>query len=127
MRYWSISTALWAAGNMLAVPIMQLATGQKQYVSEPLQFVGAVNTGIFVAVVVGHCTQLLRQLEPWWRWLQVFYFLPLSVFYLACQSVLIVISWFKLSCSRTHEWVPTARGSAPIERNVDPSKAAESS
>jgi len=109
MRYWSISTAAFAATMIVTRTITEWATGHPVYQSAPLVLVGRVQSAIFISTILGHALVMLRFQEPWWRWLQVAYFIPLSGFYLSFQSLLITVSWFRLFFFSEHEWVPTAR------------------
>jgi len=109
MRYWSITTAAFAASMIVIRYVSEIMTGHPMYESPPLRFVGGVQQVIFIGTVLGHVLQLIRQREPLFRWLQIAYFLPLSAFYLSFQSILIVVSWIRLTSMTQHEWVPTAR------------------
>ena len=47
--------------------------------------------------------------EPWWRWVHVVMFFPFGSWYLLATTVLVFISWIRLSCLQELTWVPTAR------------------
>ena len=101
-RYWSISTALFSSGNMLR--------DQIYHTEKPLPIVATSAAAGFVTIMTisALLLSLFLNREPFWRWLHVLLFLPISMFYLAWQAVIIVVSWFKLACCSL-EWVPTAR------------------
>jgi len=71
---------------------------------------GSIGTIIFLLTLLGII--LVRQKEPWQRWVSCYVFAAVSLFYFYIQLTMIVISIFKLTCckSRTLEWVPTSRG-----------------
>jgi len=82
------------------------------YTPVPCEWMVRCSMLVTLLMVVMFTTALLRQKEPWQRWVSVYAFAALSLFYFFIQLLLIVVAILRLTCcaSRSILWVPTSRG-----------------
>ena len=118
LRYWSITTALISVTMMGINTTYRLVYGTALPQPPPLMFLAGINQTLTCFILSGQLLQLFLFKAPWWRWLEVFVVVPISVFYFLFQLVLIFVSWWKLGFAKV-EWVPTKREANDSDHALD--------
>jgi len=105
-RYMTLFSSSMGIFNLLKTVLFNF------YTPSPIQAASAVASGIAMFMYAFLTFVLFRLREPWHRWLSVYIFAAVSLFYFFIQASLIVISIFRLTCcaGRAIIWHPTTRG-----------------
>jgi len=82
------------------------------YVPKPCEWMALGSVIVTMLIIAAMTLVLFRHKEPWQRWVSVYAFMAVALFYFFIQITLIIISQFRLTCcaGRAMVWVPTSRG-----------------
>ena len=109
-RYSAMINGLIAMSNILMNLGHELGwVGFGGQIAPPIRVASTINLYASLCALTFIILSLGLFREPWWRWVHVVMFFPFGTWYLLATTVLVFISWIRLSCLQELTWVPTAR------------------